>query len=389
MIVLLLTVFIDLLGFGIVFPILPFYAKAFGASPFEITLLIASYSAMQIISAPLWGRLSDIFGRKRILVTTLTGGAIAYFLFSLAPNLTALLAARALSGVMAGNIAVAQAFMADITSPAERAKGMGRIGAAFGLGLVAGPIIGGSLFDPSAGPSGFSAPCLAAALISAIAALLGSLILNEPRTKKGTRHQKNKLRDVIKALGRNGIPAILVMNFLITLSFTALMAIFPIWGAVQMNWGPKEVGYAFAWIGLLVATMQGIALGKLTQIFGEEKVFMLGSICMFTGMIFVPFVRDIASFALNAIFLCAGTSFCHPTIVALLSRKTSTAFQGSVLGGANSIGSIGRVLSPPIAGAVFQQLGHNWPIFISALILVPVVIFSTLIALKNMKKGYS
>ena len=188
MLVLLLTVFIDLIGFGIILPILPFYAQAFDATPVQIALLVAIYSAVQIISSPIWGRLSDRYGRKVILLSTLTGGAISYLWFGFAGSLASLFAARALSGAMAGNIGVAQAFMADISTKEDRAGAMGRLGAAFGLGFVVGPALGGLLIGVQPGTADFSLPCLVAAGISATAVLLGLARLREPE-RRAPGHQ--------------------------------------------------------------------------------------------------------------------------------------------------------------------------------------------------------
>ena len=173
MFILLLTIFIDLVGFGIILPILPFYAQAFGASAFEITLLVSTHAAAQIVSSVFWGRLSDNYGRKIILLLTLVGSALAYMWFGLANSLTALFLARAFSGTMAGNIAVAQAYLVDISKPEDHATAMGRLGAAFGLGFVVGPVLGSIFVGPEPTSTDFARPCFVAAVISIIAVPLG------------------------------------------------------------------------------------------------------------------------------------------------------------------------------------------------------------------------
>lgn len=383
MAVLLLTVFVDLVGFGMIFPILPFYAQAYDATPFQITLLIATYSALQIVSAPIWGRLSDRFGRKWILLTTLAGGSCTYLWFGLANNLSDLFLARGLSGAMAGNIAVAQAFAADVSSAADRAKVMGRIGAAFGLGFVVGPSLGGLLYEPDAGAAGFFLPCVAAAGLSGFAAILGAAILLEPAARQARRHPSGRWSTALVEAAQNGVPAIAGMTFVVTLSFTSMVSIFPIWCQAQLGWGPPEVGYAFAWIGLLVAGMQGLAIGPMIRRLGEPRVLLIGATCMSAGMLMAPFVTNFAMFAVDAFFMCAGTSFCHPTLTGLVSQRAGTDRQGTILGMVNAVGSTGRIASPPIAGIVFQQLGPNWPLVIAGVVLWPVIVAALCMALND------
>ena len=373
MFVLLLTVFIDLVGFGIILPILPFYAQAFDATPLQITLLVAVYSAVQIASSPIWGRLSDRYGRKIILLLTLTGGAMAYLWFGLAEGLAGLFAARALSGAMAGNIAVAQAYMADISDTDDLAGAMGRLGGAFGLGFVAGPALGGLLIGAQPGVADFSLPCLVAAGISLTAVGLGLFMLREP-----ARHQTREpglagFRQIWTAVSRNGIPGIISLNFLVSFSFTALMVLFPLWCQARLGWSARQVSFAYVYIGILVAFLQGVLVGPLTRQFGGPRVLLLGATALCTGLILVPMVNCIMAFAGDILLLCMGTSFCHPTLMAMIAQRTDAAHQGTVMGAAGSVMAISRITSPPVAGFLFTQMGPSWPMLMGAFIMLPVV----------------
>ncbi|MDP6344025.1 MAG: MFS transporter [Alphaproteobacteria bacterium] len=373
MFVLLLTVFVDLVGFGIILPILPFYAQAYGATAVEITLLVSTYSAVQIVSAPIWGRLSDRYGRKLILLATLAGGALAYLWFGFAGSLLALFAARALSGAMAGNIAVAHAYVADLTTPAERAGAMGRIGAAFGLGFVVGPALGGLLVGSDPGPADYAMPCIIAAAISFAAVPLGMVMLREPARRESKMRDRASMGELFRAVRGNGIPNIIGLMFLVTFVFTALMALFPLWCQAQLDWGARQVSYAYTYIGLLVAFMQGVLLGPVSRRIGEPRVLLIGAAALSAGLLLVPWVDDVVTFAANTVFMCLGTSFCHPTLTALISQRADDRHQGTVMGVANSVAATGRIVSPPIGGMIFASLGPNWPLLIGGFIMWPVV----------------
>ncbi|MFP6746291.1 MAG: MFS transporter [Alphaproteobacteria bacterium] len=373
MFVLLLTIFVDMVGFGIILPILPFYAQAYDASTVQITLLVSAHSAAQIVSSLFWGRLSDRHGRKVNLLLTLTGGALAYVWFGFAGSLASLFLARGLSGAMAGNIAVAQAYLADISTPEERAGAMGRLGAAFGLGFVVGPALGALLIGPDPGAADFARPCLVAAAISILAVPLGMILLREPawrRTRPSGRADFRRLRAAVLA---NGIPNIIGLNLLVTLSFTTLMALFPLWSQARLGWGAREVSFAYAYIGILVAFLQGVLVGPLTKTFGAERVLFLGAVSLSTGLLSAVLVDNVAAFALNTILLCMGTSFCHPTLTAMISRRAAVDHQGMVMGAANSVASLGRIASPPMGGLLFTHMGPNWPLLAAGLVMLPVV----------------
>ncbi len=374
MFILLLTVFVDLIGFGIILPILPFYALAYDATPVQITLLVSVHSGMQIVSSPIWGRLSDRYGRKIILLFTLAGGGVAFVWFGFAGSLLSLFLARALSGAMAGNIAVAQAYLADITETEERAGAMGRFGAAFGLGFVVGPMLGGMLIGDQPELADFALPCLIAAAFSVAAIVLGLIMLREPQRRRSQDTGKIRPGQLLAAVTANGIPPIIGLNFLVTLAFTALMALLPLWCQARLGWGPTEVSYAYAYIGLLVAALHGLLVGPLTRGFGEPRLLFLGAVSLSTGMLLMPWIGDAVTFAAVTMLLCMGTSFCHPVLTAMISQRADGDHQGTVMGAANSIAAIGRISSPPLAGLLFSHLGPNWPMLMGGIIIIPVAV---------------
>ena len=267
---LLVIVFINLVGFGIIIPLLPFYAEYYGASPDQVTLLMAVYSFAQFVTAPIWGRLSDKHGRRPILLVSLAGTAVAYVWLALAPNLMSLYLARALAGLMAGSISSAFAYMADITSEKERAKGMGLIGAAFGLGFIAGPAIGGILAGGDLANTNFTLPPYAAAGFSAAAFLLAIFGLKESlpadlRTNVSRRSSPGRWTQFTDTVFRPNVLTTLILTFMAVFVFAALEATFAMWTERKFGWGVAQNGYVFAYTGILSAFVQGV-LGGIVRI---------------------------------------------------------------------------------------------------------------------------
>lgn len=372
MFVLLLTVFVDLVGFGIIFPVLPFLALEFGASALEVTALVAVYSGMQIVFGPVWGRLSDRFGRKPVLIATLIGGGLGYAWFGLAQSLGELFLARALTGIMAGHIPVAQAFLADITPPERRAEAMGRFGAAFGLGFVVGPALGALLIGDAAAPD-FTRPALAAGGLAWLSALLGLVILREPARQSRRAEGRRGWRAIMHRVSRADLLIILGLTLFVTFTFSEVIAIFPLFAEARLGFGPVEVGWCYSVIGLLVAILQGLVLGPATRRAGEGRVLLTGALGLFVGMAMTPWVEGIASLGVQIVLLCIGTSFCHPTLTALVSRRAPAGDQGAVMGVASAVASTGRIGGPPFAGALFEQHGPDMPLIVGALLVLPVV----------------
>ncbi len=366
-----LIVLVDLIGFGLVIPLLPFYALRFGATAPEVTWLLAAYSLMQLVAAPLWGRLSDHIGRRPVLMASMTASAIAYLWLGAAGRLWMLFAARALAGACAGNIAAAQAYIADITKPEERAHGMGMIGAAFGLGFIFGPALGGFLAGNNPAAANLATPAWLAAALS-FAALCGVLFLlreSLPPARRGFAPPQGRIGLIRAALRRPVLSRLIVIFFLVILAFAAMESIFALWALRQLDWGPERVGYVFAYLGLLSAIMQGGLTRRLTKRYGEERLLLAGLVLLAIGLIVVPFARNLPVLAAAFAALAIGLGLVQPALNSLISRRAGGGEQGQVLGVTQSVGSLARIVGPPAAGYLFAGLGHGSPFFGGALIV--------------------
>jgi MFS family permease len=359
-----LIVFVDLVGFGLVIPLLPFYAVRFGASPQEVTLLLAVYSFMQLFTAPFWGRLSDRLGRRPVLMTSMTASVLAYLWLGAANALWMLFAARALAGACAGNIAAAQAYIADVTTPENRAKGMGLIGAAFGLGFIFGPALGGFLAGNKPASANLQIPAWVAAGLSLVALCGVLFVLRESRSAEERAQagpRPGRVQIILGALRRPVLARLILVFFLVILAFAGMESTFALWAMAQFRWGPEQVGYVFAYVGVLSAILQGGMIGRLAQRYGEERLLLAGLVLIAIGLVALPFARDIAWLGVAVSGLALGIGLAQPSLNSLISRRAGRAEQGAVLGVTQSVGSLSRVLGPALAGVLFGDLGRASP----------------------------
>jgi len=346
-------------GFGIVLPLLPFYAARFGASGTEIGLLITVYSVAQLFLAPLWGRISDRVGRRPILILGLLGSAASYLVFAYAGTLAILFLSRIMAGIGGATVPVAQAYITDITPPERRAGNLGLIGAAFGLGFIFGPALGGIL-----APIGSEAPGLAAAALCFGNGVLAFFLLPESLTKGEKRAEGRppfRLTDLGLALRNPRTSQILLLSFLFTMAFAAMQPTFPLFGAIRFGLEEQEVGYLFAFLGLISATMQGGLVRRLVPLLGEARLIQLSGIPFIAGLIIIAFAANVGSLLWGLAFLAIGFGGTLPSIVALLSRVAPPQLQGSVLGIGQSVGSLARIIGPFLAGVVYDLQGIAWP----------------------------
>jgi MFS transporter, DHA1 family, tetracycline resistance protein len=359
--VLFLIVFVDLVGFGLIIPLLPFYAQRFAASPLQMTLLFAIYSLMSMMTAPLWGRLSDRIGRRPVLMASMAAGALAYLGLAFATGLWMLFAARAFAGACAGNIAAAQAYIADVTSPEQRAKGMGMIGAAFGLGFIIGPVLGGVIAGNDLATADLQTPGLIAAGLS-FAAFLGVIVLL-PESPSADRalDSRNRIAATREAFARPVLARLLAVFFLVILAFSGMETTFAWWAIAQFGWGPRSIGFVFFYVGLLSALMQGVLIGPLTRRFGEERLMLGGLGAIALGLLALPFARGLPALAVALTALSLGMGAMQPSLNSLISRRAGAGEQGKVMGVAQSVGSLSRVLGPIIAGMLFAAFGRGSP----------------------------
>ncbi|OGG45514.1 MAG: hypothetical protein A3F84_22745 [Candidatus Handelsmanbacteria bacterium RIFCSPLOWO2_12_FULL_64_10] len=368
LVVLFLTVFIDLLGFGIVLPLLPYYAEGFGAGPLAVTLLSSSYSLMQFLFAPVWGRLSDRVGRRPILVLSLAGSALSYLLFGLAGSLAALFATRLLAGVCAANISTAQAYIADVTTPETRAKGMGMIGAAFGLGFIFGPAVGGALSR-----YGYAVPAFFAAGLSLAALALALFRLPESLRRRidnpgGAARGGFDLGRLWAALVHPRMGLLLLIFFCSVFAFANLEATFALFveRAARFGYTARETGYLFAYMGVLMSLMQGGLVGRLARRFGERRLVAAGTLMLAAGLGVVPLAPGLGGLMGALALLAFGVGMNTPSLSSLISRSAGADEQGGVLGVSQSMSSLARILGPAWGGFAFEQFGPASPYFTTA-----------------------
>lgn len=357
-----LTVFLDLVGFGIVIPLLPLYAERFGAGPVAVTWLVAVYSLMQFLFAPWWGSLSDRVGRRPVLLVGLFGSAASYLLFGLAGSLAVLFAGRALAGIMGANVGVAQAYIADVTPPEERAKGMGMIGAAFGLGFIFGPAIGGGLSH-----FGHAVPFLGAAALACLNGLLALAFLPEshPAERRPAHPAGNGLRQRLRSLAaataNPRLRPLFAASLLATLAIAAMEATLSLWADRRWGFSPAQVAYLFAYVGVVAVLVQGGLVGRLARRLGERRLALLGAAALAVGLAAIPLAASLWTLGLALAAFAFGHGTLTPALSALVSRAAPEREQGRLLGVSQSLSAAGRVLGPIAGGVAFARLGVGAP----------------------------
>ncbi len=363
-----LIVFIDLLGFGLILPLLPYIAESYAANPFVIGVLSATYSLFQFIAGPILGRLSDRYGRKKILIISQIGSVLGYLILATANSLPLLFLSRIIDGITGGNISIAQAYMADITDKKTRAKGMGLLGAAFGLGFMLGPATGGYLSR-----FGFAIPALVAALIGTLTTLMTVLFLKETvNLKVSTRSSNTKLtwEKFRQLLSKQPIGLLIIVSFLISLGFAGMQGTYAIWAQDTFNWGPSQVGSIFAYIGILSIIIQTQLLHRLISYFGEKKLLIISLPLLALGFLFLSLTRALPLHLFANFFIVLGNSLANPTLNALATENIEPSEYGETLGVLQSASSLGRIIGPAMAGELYFVIGKNVRFQLSAIILV-------------------
>ena len=381
MFILFLIVFINLVGFGIIIPLLPFYGEHYGAQPDTVALLMATYSATQFFTAPTWGRLSDRHGRRPILLISLAGTVASYIWLAFATDLTQLFWARALGGFMAGSIGVSFAYIADVTTPENRAKGMGLIGAAFGLGFIAGPAIGGLLSGSDPATASYQLPSLAAAAFSLAALVAAFAILKEslpPERRSGApgTGRRRAGPKFFETLRQPQFRVLIGLSFLAVFVFAGLEATFALWSERAFGWGPRQNGYIFAFTGLIGAVIQGLLIGPLTKRFGEARLVLQGFAALALGLAIIPFSTGLVSLLTAMVIVAYGFSVSTPALNSLISLRAAASDQGGILGISRSMTTLSRALGPAWAGFLFASFGKQWPFLTGALIMIVVFALS-------------
>ncbi|SMF61927.1 MFS transporter [Pseudobacteriovorax antillogorgiicola] len=378
-----LTVFLDLIGFGVIIPIQPFYAEMIGASPTLVTMLGASYSFMQFLFAPFWGRLSDRVGRRPIILIGISTSIVGYTIFGFAESLLVLFASRLLTGFGNANIGAAQAIIADVTDEESRAKGMGIIGAAFGLGFIFGPALGGALGQVSP-----TAPAFGAAALGVVNLILAYFLLPETNVDKGQAHSAHKpglsISGLKNASKRLNVLPILVITLLTILAFALMEQIVGLY--IESAWlqdtalnkpsilkeSAKITSIFLVAVGITATIVQGGLIGRLSKRYGERRLCQAGVIILCVSMFLTPVMVDSKSWILlllNGAMLALGMGLFNPSTTAFISKCVPKRDQGGTLGLNQSMASLGRVIGPVLSGPLFE-IGKKLPFYVGGLIFV-------------------
>jgi MFS family permease len=365
--ILFVVVFIDLLGYGIIIPLLPFYAQRLGGDAVFVGFLGALYAFMQLLSGPILGALGDHYGRRPILLASIAGTAFAYLLLGIAPTPLFLVVAILLDGITGGNLSTAYAYIADVTTPETRARGMGLVGAAFGLGLMIGPALGGLL-----SAFGLSIPALVAATLALGNVLLCWFALREslPRENRSRVLRWRSLNWIsqLAALARlANVRVLLVAIFLLNLAFAGLQTNFPLFSQARFAWDATQNGIFFAFVGVCAVLVQGVLLGKIQPRFGDKRLALSGLLMMASALFLVALAPEAwMLFPLVALgALGSGTSI--PTLTGLISQRVAADAQGRLMGGTQVVLNLAAIAGPLCAGVAFERVGAGAPYVLGAL----------------------
>lgn len=399
------TVLVDMIGFGIVLPLLPFYAEDLGATPFEVTLIIASFSAMQLVAAPLWGRFSDRSGRRPLIIAGLFASAVSYLIFALADSIAILLLSRVAAGAAGGTISVAQAYVADSTEGSERAHGLGLIGAASGLGIMIGPAIGGFFSQWGLGMPGYVAAGLCALnAVAAIVALPESRHFRDRAARASADGASRSAADGAsgsaagetatlagwaRALLRFPLGLLLAVYFLTISSFAAMTSVLALYTERVFAMTASQMGVVFTLAGAVTVVVRGVAVGKLVKWVGEAFTVRAGSVILAVSVGAIALIPGKWWLALLIPFWALATGILFPSLASLVSQATDADSQGSILGGSQLAGGMGRVLGPLWAGLLFQHHRIASPFVAGALLSAAAFLLSFRIPARDAAGGVS
>jgi DHA1 family tetracycline resistance protein-like MFS transporter len=364
-------VFVDVLGFSLILPLLPYYAETFAATPTIVGLLLGANAATQFIGAPIIGRLSDRYGRRPLLILSIAGTVVSFVMLGLADSLAMLFASRILDGLLGGNVSLAQAYITDVTDDKNRARGLGLIGAAFGLGFIFGPALGGAL---SAGGN-YSLPALVAAGLSALN-LLGVLIwlpesLPPERRAEMARHPRTAFtaRALREALNRPCVGPLFQVTFFYGLAFTIFQTIFTLFAERRLNLDSRTVGYVFTYVGLLIVAIQGGGMGLLTRRFSEKQLIFGGTTLLTFSLLAWALTPTLWLLLVVLAPLALASGMLRVSINSALTKSVYPEEVGGALGMSASLESLARIASPIVGGFLLDQLGTAAPGILGALLI--------------------
>jgi len=379
-VVLFLIVFVGMVGFGIILPIFPFYAERVGASPTVITWTMAAFTLSQAIAAPIWGRVSDAYGRRVVLIVTLIGSAFAYLLLAVADSLSLVIASRVLGGLTGGNISAAFAYVTDITTEENRSAGLGKVGAAMGMGFIFGPAIGGMLAGTDVATANFVVPALTAAGISLVAMVGTIFFLPEslaPEHRKplfGARRAGDAEPVSLSTLNRSGLLKLLIASLVYYVGMAQMEAIFPLWGKDVFGMGPRDIGALFFVLGTITVVMQGGMIGPLTRRFGERAVAMSAGLFFAVGLSGMALAAVEWQVWLALLPFGIATGLFNPSVSSMVSKTASVTERGAIMGRFQSAAAMGRVIGPIVCGPLYSFVSKDAPFLLGAAIMLPVVL---------------
>lgn len=376
MFVLYLVVFIGLTGVGIIIPLFPFFGEQVGASAAEITMLMAVFAAGQFVAAPIWGWWSDRVGRKPVFVITLIGSALSYILLGLADTVPALLFARLVGGLMAGNIPVAFAAASDVSSGKNRSMIMGRVGAAFSLGFIFGPAIGGLLAGDAPQSSDFMLIAFLAAGLCLFAVIVTVVSFKETHTPE----RRSVLPMSLRLISVRGITrfftlpvlgALIGVNFVFVAGASMMDSTFALYAYKEHQFGPNDIGFLFTYMGAIMAVVQGGAIGPLTKKFGDANILRCGILIYVIGLAVMIAATGLPTVLMSLTCLTIGNALFVPSSSSLASQSAPASEQGAALGAFQAAGNLGRVITPTFSGVAFAVYGTTAPFMIAIVFILP------------------
>ena len=372
------VMFINMLGFGIVIPLLPFYGQSLHAAPWQIALIFSAFAMGGFFGEPFWGRLSDRYGRKPLLLSTVTGTLCCYLALAFAPTVTIAFLIRFFGGMASGNGAVMQGYIADVTPAEKRTRRLAWIGAAASRGRGVGPGVGGGVARPQVGAAGVRGPLLIAAALSGTCLLALILFVREPDVADRRLHPAGPSR--WKAFGEVSrhpvIGRLMLVTFLVGFAFTGIESVFGLWGEARFGWGPKQVGWFFAIAGAVSGFTQFFVTGPLSERFGEAKVLAVGMALTAIGVSLQTQSTGLHMTTALMALTALGQSVSWPNVGALISRNADPTRQGQILGLNNACGAFARFAGPLSAGLTFAHISHNAPFVQAAIVVAPVILLA-------------
>jgi DHA1 family tetracycline resistance protein-like MFS transporter len=344
--------FVDIIGFSMLIPVLPYFVTHFGASPFIVGVLFATFSLAGLIAAPIWGNLSDRLGRKTVLIISQIGATISWAMMAFAPNIAVVFVARILEGASGGNISITQAYVADVVEPKDRGRAFGLIGAMFGAGMVFGPAGGGLLFSRF----GFAAPFLAAAFLQFVTVLLTVFLLPESR-EKPAEEDRVRMKDVFECLRRPGLSSIMYQKLALSLCLYGWFSVIALYLAGQLHFSLTDTDYFFSGFAAFNVLCNAVLVGKISSAVGDRAMSNIGLTCLALAFCTVPFIHTVYALIPLMMAFAFGMALANTGITALISNKASDREQGTVLGVSSSLDSLSGTISPPLSTGLLSHYG--------------------------------